>query len=183
MSARRIAIGLCGLASAIALASCDDLLTDPAPAQPEVVVSFSVEGAAIGGAAQAFDKVNRAYLLFVRPDSAQRDTIIRVTHVNGLARARLILNTKERVNALGVYAQLRRGEAPLFQGSRIIRIELGKPTSAEIPISPVPAYLRADRNVLTLAAVGDTARLSTAVLFATGDTISGVAGKPRWSLS
>jgi hypothetical protein len=168
-----------GLLAAVVTASCDKLLTDPAPALPEVIVSFNVDGATLGGAAQAFDKVNRAYLLFVRPDSAQRDTLVRVTHVNGAARVRLILKSKERVHALGVYAQLRRGEAPLFQGSKVIRIEVGKPTSAQIPILPVPFRLRADRHALTLPAVGDTAHLSSAVLFATGDTIHGLAG--TWS--
>lgn len=179
MRASKILLGAGALLGAIFMASCDELLTDPAPALPEVIVSFQVDGATIGGAAQAFDKANLAYLLFTRPDSAQRDTLVWITHVDGVARARLIIKSNERVSALGVYAQLRRGLAPLFHGSRVIRIEVGKPTSAEIPILPVPTYVRADRQALFLPVVGDTARLSSAVLFATGDTIHGLAG--TWS--
>ena len=41
--------------------------------QPGVSVSFALEGASTAGVTAAFAKVDRVYLLFVRPDSAQRD--------------------------------------------------------------------------------------------------------------
>ena len=119
MSARTILLGIWVLLAATFIASCDALLTDPAPAQPEVTVSFQVDGVTIGGAAEAFDKANWAYLLFTRPDSTQRDTLVRVSHVDGVARARLVIKSKERVDALGVYAQLLRGLNPLFHGARV----------------------------------------------------------------
>ena len=43
----------------------------------------------------------------------------------------------------------------------------------------VPFALRADRNNLVLPQVGDTARLNTSLLFASGDTIA--TGVGRWS--
>lgn len=174
----RLAVGAWLVGTVVAFGSaCESLLVDPAPATPEVLVSLTVEGAASGGVTQAFDRVNRALLRFTRPDSASRDTVIRVTNENGVARARLILDTKERVSALGVYAELRANTVPLFAGARIIRVESGTATSVEIGISPVPASIRADRQALQLQQVGDTARLSSAVLFASNDTISGLAGE------
>ncbi len=159
------------LLSALLLSACDALLTEPAPAAPEVSVAFSVLGAQDAGIQSAFQKVDRAHLVFVRPDSARRDTIVRLSPRDGSARARLVLESKERVSALGVFAELRAGQAPLFEGSRVIRVEIGAPTSAEISLAPVPFALRADRQLLTLQ-LGDTTRLSTTLYFASGDTLA-----------
>ena len=63
----------------LGLVGCDVLFTDPAPATPDISVSFAIEGAAEGGVAEAFDRVDRAYLLFTRADSVQRDTIVTVS--------------------------------------------------------------------------------------------------------
>jgi hypothetical protein len=163
------------LASTV-LAGCDALMTEPAAAPSDMNVSFAIEGSAGGGVAAAFDRVNRAYLLFTRADSAQRDTIVPVFNRDGVARVRLALPTNERIAALGVYAELRAGKVPLFAGKRIIRIQIGSATSAQIPLEPVPAAVRASRPAVTFANVGDTVRLSSAVLFASGDTIPGVTG-------
>lgn len=164
----------CGLLLALALAStgCDALLTAPAPAVSEIAVSFLVDGPAERGVTRAFDKVDRVYLLFVRPDSAQRDTILRLTPSDGVARVRLVLHSDERVQALGIFAQLRSGQASLFQGQRVIRVESGTPTSTEITLSAIAAALRADRRLVSLATVGDTTRLSATAHFATGDTLA-----------
>jgi hypothetical protein len=156
--------------------ACDALLTDPAPASPDIDMSFAIEGATSDGVVAAFDRVNRVYLRFTRPDSVQRDTIIRFTHTDGVAKVRLVLDTKERVAALGIFAELRVNTTPLFQGARVIRVENGTATSAEITLAPVPAHLRADRNALVFENVGDTVRLASAVLFASGDTIPDAAG-------
>lgn len=174
---KRLALKLVAAAVAvIGISACDVLLTDPAAPSPDIAVTFALEGASADGVSAAFDRVDRVYLLFTRPDSAQRDTVVRFTSVDGVARVRLILDTKERVAALGVYAELRANTTALFQGARIIRVENGTATSAEVSLSPVPAFVRADRNTLVLQSVGDTTRLSSTVLFASGDTISGVAG-------
>lgn len=164
------------LVASVALSACDALLTEPSPALPEVSVSFAIEGSNSAGVSQAFDKVDRVYLVFVRADSAQRDTTIRISPQNGVARVRLVLPTNERINALGVFAQLRAGQAPLFQGERIIRVEIGTPTSAEIPLSAVPFALRADRSSVSLPMVGDTTRLGTTLYFASGDTLASGVG-------
>ena len=162
-----------------ALTACDHLLTEPAAPTDDLSVSFSFEDAAEGGIASAFDKVDRVYLRFTRADSATRDTVVVVQNRDGQARARLVLDPKERIQALGVYAELRAREFALFSGARVIRVENGTTTSAEIPLTPVPHRLQADRQLADFAAVGDTLHLSSALLFVSGDTIGGQVG--RWT--
>lgn len=173
MSRRRpLAVALC---AAVASAGCDALLTEPAPAPPEVSVSFALQAADGPGVGAAFAKVDRVFLRFVRPDSASRDTVIRLSPRDGTARVRLVLDTRERISALGVFAALAKGGDPLFEGSRVVRVQVGQPTSAEIPLTPVAARVRASRPAIQLT-VGDTLRLSSSVTFATGDTIAGLTG-------
>lgn len=169
-----------GLAAClVAAAGCDLLMAPPAEAPPTTTLSFAIQGLPEGNAARAFDRADRAYLLFTRPDSAQRDTIVPLTRSgNGsVARALLTLDTRDRVEALGIYAQLGAGPVGLFEGFAVVRIEVGGPTSAEIPLVPVPGRLAADRDALTIR-VGDTAFLSSVLLFATGDTIA--PGLGQW---
>jgi len=157
MSARALLVRIWAITFvATTVSACKALLTDPAPTTPDVEVSFTFEGESRGGVAEAFDRVNRVYLLFTRADSAQRDTVIRVTNEDGVVRVRLKLDTKERIPALGVFAELRANTAALFKGSRVIRIELGAPTSVEIALSPIGAFVQPDRQLLTLQSVGDT---------------------------
>lgn len=159
------------------LFACDLLMAPPAEETPETTIAFSLEELPLGRSGLAFDKADRVYLLFSRPDSVQRDTIVPLSRSDGLARARLVLDPRERVDALGVYAQLMAGPAGLFEGFKIVRVVLGEPTTAQIPLAPIPAHLVADRHLLAMT-VGDTIRLSAALLFATGDTIS--RGSGQW---
>ena len=65
---------------------------------------------------------------------------------------------------------------PLFQGAAVVPISPGQPSSAVIPIVPIPARVQADRDQLTLVGPGAMDQLAAAVLFATGDTIDGLQG-------
>ncbi len=155
------------------LAACDLLMTEPAPPTPLVAVSLAMEGGDIGAVGHVFDKVRIAHLTFTKADSAVRDTTVRVFPRDGEARVRLSLETGERIPALLIAANLGVGAGVLFAGQRVVRIDVGKPTSAEIPISPVPSRIRASRGLVDFAAVGDTTRLDAEVLFVTGDAIPG----------
>ena len=148
-------------------------MTEPAPPNPLVAVSLAIEGGNIGDVGHVFDKVRIAHLTFTKTDSASRDTTVRVFPRDGEARVRLSLEAGERIPALLIAANLGVGAGVLFAGQRIVRIDVGKPTSAEIPISPVPSRIRASRGLVEFAAVGDTTRLDAEVLFVTGDTIPG----------
>jgi len=156
--------------------ACDLLITEPAPASHGLDVSFAIEAASNDGITDAFDRVDRVYLRFTRADSAQRDTILAVANRDGEARARLVLDPNERIAALGVYAELRAGQVGLFQGARVIRVENGTATSAEISLTPIPAAIQASPSQVTFQTVGDTVHLTSAILFASGDTIPGVTG-------
>ncbi|MFQ5536818.1 MAG: Ig domain-containing protein [Gemmatimonadota bacterium] len=161
-----------------ALGACDSLLTDPAPPITEVRIHFAVEDGARGRTARAFGRANRVFLRLIRPDSAQRDTVVALVRRDGLARARLVLHTRERTPALGIYAQLRAGQLGLFEGRKVVRVEIGAPTAAEIDLAPIVAAVRAERKALLLTQ-GDTLSLHAAALFATGDTVETAA--PVWS--
>lgn len=174
MRARRLRALL--VACSLGAAGCEALLTEPAPHDAGVALEFSVATAS-GGTAEAFAKVNRVYLLFVRPDSATRDTVLALQVRDGVGRARLALRSDERVAALGVYAQLGRGPVPLFEGQRTVRVQVGQPTSLDIPLVAIPAMVRGEPGRIQILR-GDTTRVRAAVLFATGDTIAAAA--VRW---
>jgi hypothetical protein len=157
------------------LGACEALLTDPAPPSPELTVSFQITGEQIGGTTEAFAKVNRLFLRFVRADQSARDTLLLVRPLDGRLRAGVELTTEERISALGIQAELRFGPLPLFSGGEIVPIDPGVPTVAQIQLQPVPARVLASQPTLALT-LGQTAQLSSAVLYATADTIEGVSG-------
>ena len=160
------------------VAGCESLLVEPAERAADASVSFSL-AVETGGAAEAFARVDRVYLRFASGDTVRRDTVLHVVQEDAGIRVRLALHTDEQVPALGIYAELRAGDATLFKGAKIVRVEPGVPVLAEVPLLPVPAILTASVSELSLPLVGDTVRLSSAVLFASGDTIPGLAGE--WS--
>lgn len=156
--------------------ACESLLVEPAPAVPEVAVSFARVGGGGGGGLDAFHRVDRVYLRFATGDTVKRDTVLQVAHDSTGVRARLALRTDEQVPGLGIYAELRTAEVALFKGSKIVRVDPGVPTYAEVPILPIPASVKPSRLELEIPFVGDTVRLFSAVLFASGDTIPTLAG-------
>ena len=160
----------------LALGGCDLLMTEPAERPPDLAVSFAFEDAAAGGTEAAFDRVNRVFLRFTRKDGATRDTVVRLQNEDGVARARLAVEADERIEGLGIYAVLAVGDVGLFEGATIVRIQSGTTTTAEVPLVPIPALVQADRPNATYARVGDTLRLSSAVLFASRDTIPNAVG-------
>lgn len=158
------------------LAGCDLLLTDPAPPPMTVEVSFQLVDPPLGGPAEAFAKVRRASVRFARPDDTVRDTVLSVTPVDGVIRMPVALDVAERVDDLGIGASLGYLTTTLFRGGTVVRIEPGEPTSAVVPIEPVPAAVVGQAPVVLIPNVGDPVQISSAVLFASGDTITGLAG-------
>lgn len=175
MRARRLAPVLLG---ALAVAGCDLLMTEPAPPPATVEVSFQIvpEPEVVGGPATAFSKVRRVLLRFARPDDTTRDTILAATPVDGRIRLPVALPVPDRIDALGIGASLGVGTEALFEGFTVVDIVPGEPTRANVDIVPVPHRVAPDRPALAIPNVGDMAQLSSAVLFATGDTITGLSG-------
>lgn len=158
------------------LAACDALLTEPAPPPATVDVSFQLVGAPLGGPATAFAKIRTVRVVFARPDSTTRDTVFAVVPVEGRIRIPVALEVEERVEALGIGATLGVLTTSLFQGGTVVRIEPGEPTSAVIDVQPIPAAVRARTPLVLIPNVGESVQLSSAVLFASGDTITGLQG-------
>jgi hypothetical protein len=165
-------------AATLALPACDALMTDPAPATSELTLAFQIIGTPIGGTAEAFAKVNRLYLRLMRPDDTSRDTVLFVRAQDGRVRAGVALETQERIAELVVVAQLAFGTLPLFDGSGVVQIEPGVPTTAAIPLTPVPGIVVASEPAINLQLQGplQSVQLSSVVLYATTDTIEGLAG-------
>ena len=157
----------------LGLAGCDLLMTEPVERGSRITVSFQIDGAPAGGVADAFAKVRTVGVRFTRPDGATRDTAFLVVPVDGSIRVPVSLEVEERVDALGIDAFLAFPQGVLFQGSSVVRIEPGVPTSARIPVVPVPAGVTADRDLLSIPNVGDVRFLRSAVLFASLDSIPG----------
>lgn len=158
------------------LSACDLLLTEPAPPSAEVRVSFQIGATPLGGNAAAFSRVRRASLRFVRQDSSFRDTVVAVVPFQGVARAAVALQAGERIEALGIQAQLGFGTTALFEGGTVVQIVPGQPTTAPIVLLPVPARVQADRPNFLFSGIGATAQFQSAVLYASGDTITGLQG-------
>ncbi|MDX1450098.1 MAG: Ig-like domain-containing protein, partial [Acidimicrobiia bacterium] len=161
---------------AAVLAGCDALLTEPAPPPATVDISFQISAAPLGGPATAFAKVRRVRVVFARPDSTTRDTVFSVVPVDGRIRVPVALEVEERVEALGIGATLGVLTTSLFQGTTVVRIEPGEPTSAVIDVQAIPAAVGAEAPVILIPNVGESVQLSSAVLFASGDTITGLQG-------
>lgn len=155
------------------LAGCETLLTEPAPSRSPVTVSFQIDGAPAGGVADAFAKVRSVGVRFTRPDGATRDTAFLVRPVDGTIRIPVALEVQERVDALAIEAFLAFQGGVLFQGATTVAIEPGVPTSARVPLTPVPAGITTDRAVLSIPNIGDIVELSSSVLFASLDSIPG----------
>jgi hypothetical protein len=150
-------------------------MTEGAAPSPDVTVSFQITPTAPGGTTEAFSRVNRLFLRFIRADQSTRDTLLFVRPQDGRLRAGISLTTDERISALGIQAELRFGPLPLFAGGEIVPIDPGVPTVASIDLQPVPARVLASQQQLALT-LGQTAQLGSAVLYATTDTIEGLAG-------
>lgn len=176
---RRLHLALALAVGPATFAACDLVITEPAPASSEVGIAFQVLGTPLGGSATAFSRVRRIGLRFIRPDSTIRDTVVAVLPVDGVIRTGVVVPATERVAALGVQARLGYDTIALFQGSAIVQIVAGSPTTAEVNLSPVPDRIVADPAQLSLVGPGATTVVSARVLFASGDTIDGLSG--TWS--
>lgn len=179
MSGRRWRVVALAAAAGLSLPACDALMTDPAPTTSELTLAFQIIGSPIGGTDEAFAKINRVYLRFVRADDTSRDTVLFARPTDGRLRTGLALETDERISGLGIVAQLGFGTLPLFQGTGVVQIEPGVPTTANIPLTPVPANVLASQPAITLLLQqlpGVGVQLTSAVLYATTDTIDGLAG-------
>ncbi|HUP51131.1 MAG TPA: hypothetical protein VM198_01545, partial [Longimicrobiales bacterium] len=95
MSVRRWRVVALAAAAGISLAACEALMTDPAPPTSDLTIAFQIIGAPMGGTDEAFAKVDRVFLRFLRADDTSRDTVLFARPTDGRLRTGLVLETQE----------------------------------------------------------------------------------------
>ena len=157
---------------------CDDLFVDPAPSAAPMSLALALassEGSSSSGLLDAFNKADRVWIRLTRVSTgAQFDTIVRLSRTERSTRVQLAVTADQGRGPIQIATQVRLREHALFEGATVAALEVGRPQRVEVALTAVPAALAVPDSIRTLTAIGDSARLSAAVLFATGDTIPGL---------
>ncbi len=166
------------LAALVLSAACDDLFVDPAPAPPPMSLALALttgEGSGSAGPLEAFSKADRVWIRLTRVATGhQFDTIVQLSRTQASTRVQLAVSADQGRGPIQIATQVRLREQALFEGATVAALEVGVPQRVEVALTAVPAGLAVPDSIPTLRAIGDSARLSAAVLFATGDTIPGL---------
>jgi hypothetical protein len=175
----RGAFGL--LCAAAVLTSCRDALVEPATRSQfttSLSLSFIEQGTQSSGSSAAFDKADGVIV---------RVAVGGATHVDTLRFASQGAETVVPLSLPGslagqvaqLHIELRSGPNPLFRGDASLTLQADSKQRLTVPLAPVPTGLRTTASSLTMTSIGDTTVLGSAVVFATGDTVTGAA--PTWS--
>lgn len=177
------------LAATLAVSSCGDFFTEPAPpAAASVAVSFAPAGPGadpafdlLGGADDAFDAVDAVRIRLVRESTgdAAFDESVPVSPEGATAEVRVEIDLEEESEPCRLEVELRDGTRAIFRGEARTTLRAGEVTAVEVPLEAVPVAIRMPAEAPAFEVLLDTIRVSAAVVFATGDTIPGLA--PTWS--
>ena len=158
--------------------ACDRLLVDPAQAPEPMSVALALVSADASGSSgplEALSKADRVWIRLTRVSTGhQFDTIVHLSRTDTKTRVQLAVSADQGRGPIQIATQVRVRELALFEGATVAALEVGVPQRVEVALTAVPAALSLPDSVRTLTAIGDSARLSAAVLFATGDTIPGL---------
>jgi hypothetical protein len=188
----RLLQALCVVAAS-GLAGCEQvLLVDPAAAPASFAVGFSISSAsAAGGPRAAYDKADSIRLVVFRTtdfptDPSQIDlgnintetlnrALVRTSQrfqPSAENRVRLVLDLPTGIDNVILVAVLTRAGEPLFGGLTVVGAKRGDVTPAEISLIAIPEDLIVT-PVPTINSVGQSVQIGAAVLFFSGDTITG----------
>ena len=174
---RWVAPATIGMALVLSTAG-DELFVDPAPALAPMSLAIALDsddGSASSGPFEAFKKADRVWIRLTRVTTGpQFDTIVRLSRSETSARVQLAVSADQGRGPIQIATQVRLRELALFEGATVAALEVGTPQRVEVTLTAIPAALSVPDSVRTLTAIGDSARLSATVLFATGDTIPGL---------
>jgi large repetitive protein len=171
---RRVLDAVLLLFAVLSLTGCWDLLVDTpsassaaltvlvAPVQPEGPVGFTA----------AFNAADRMRIRLIQGGRTLADLDQEFTPKWPRAQIGVEVDGEEESLQLEVTLFFR-GQA-LFEAEQSITVGKGGTTSVRIPLRPVPNGVRVEGGPVVLEAIGAEARLSGAVLFATGDPIPGL---------
>jgi alpha-tubulin suppressor-like RCC1 family protein/uncharacterized protein YjdB len=181
---RRASLHLVPVALVALLGSCHDSPTDAGgrgTASGGIALSLSVAGASeqeSPGLSRAFDRVDRIRVAVYRSETAVVDTTFDLSPTGSDTALRLPITLTpemQQTQSFGVIVELLHSDQRLFQGSGTAALEAGKTTQVEVALVPVAGGVSLPDSLSTLTAPGDSLRLGGAVVFATGDTIPGLA--------
>jgi alpha-tubulin suppressor-like RCC1 family protein/uncharacterized protein YjdB len=181
---RRAPLRLAPVALLLLLGSCNDAPTGAdgrGTASGGLALSLNVTGGSkqeSPGLARAFDRVDHIRVAVFRSETEVIDTTFELSPTGTDTALRLpvtLTPQEQQTQSFGVIVELLHGEQRLFQGSGTAALAAGKTTQVDIALNPVADHVVVPDSLPTLTAPGDSLRLGGAVVFATGDTIQGLA--------
>ena len=175
------ALAAAGAVLAVGLVSCTDgLLLTPAKAIP-VRLALAITPAANVSSfdAGACAKANGARIQLFQSDAVVLDTTVGVSDPCNNA-IDLVVPLSVKLGQLQLTVQIQVNGRDQFRGSATVDLAQGKQTQAEVTVTPVPAGIAAPDSLRTFTKLGDSTRVSAAVVFASGDTVQGAV--PTWAV-
>jgi alpha-tubulin suppressor-like RCC1 family protein len=168
---RRVSTALVVVGCA-ALSGCEDgFFAAPADTPAQLNVAYRVTSNA-SDPASAFDKADHVRVRVTGPGIAV-DTVVGFGPSEE-ARVRIAIVKPTGDAQHEVQVDVMRSTDVLFHGSTTIAIPEGRTTTAEVLLTPVLAAVALPDSVPTFTSIGDTAFISGAVVFATGDSMAGL---------
>jgi hypothetical protein len=159
------------LAGACLLAGCEDT-ADPSGGLPVTIAAHLATSA--GGIAEAFEQAEQiAVRVRVGSEEVFNETLDFEPDESVAVRVRL--DASNAGASISVDVTLLAGGADLFRGEGSATLAESGPTTVDLTLSPVVAEIAIDNPVATFTAIGEAQRLTGAAVFATGDTVTGVA--------
>lgn len=182
-TARNVGVALALATALTLLAGCDELLNEPAPGgAATITLTQSLASPQVTGDTEAaFGKVDRILVRLTPIETGPPvvDEIFSVSQEDGEIRVELEVELTGGAESFDLFLELRRGQDPLFRGETTLELRPGVRAPANVNLDPIPAALAVPSDPPPLTFVGETVQLDGAVLFATGDVISGL--EPTWS--
>ena len=175
------ALACAGAVLAVGLVSCTDgLLLTPAKAIPVRLALGIVPAANVSSFdAGACAKANDARIRLFQSDAVALDTTVSVSDPCNNA-IDLVVPLSVKLGQMQLTVQIQVNGRDQFQGSTTVDLAQGKQTQAEVTVTPVPAGIAAPDSLRTFTKLGDSTRVSAAVVFASGDTVQGAV--PTWAV-
>jgi alpha-tubulin suppressor-like RCC1 family protein/uncharacterized protein YjdB len=181
---RRAPLSLAPVALLLIGGSCNDAPTGAGgngTASGGLALSLNVAGASkqeSPGLSRAFDRVDQIRVAVFRSEEAVIDTTFDLSPTGTDTDLRLpitLTSQLQKTPSFGVIVELLHTGQRLFEGSGTAALAAGKTTQVDITLNPVADHVVVPDSLPTLTAPGDSLPLGGAVVFATGDTIQGLA--------
>lgn len=182
MTDMRRVVSVASLAAAAFLAGCDDgLIRPPAPAAPAAVAIAASLDFNLGGLNEAYLKVNQLSLRFLAGSEVRLAQTVPFNPTASETVVSLEVPLKAAVESFTVQLDLLSTNQKLFTGTGTAELSSGSAKEVQIPILPVVSGINCAGTPFPIRVYQAARRITAAALFASGDTVPGVA--VSWSTS